>query len=178
MKLGWSKGFYMAVNVGYSIGWGYPSENSNGSRVFSTFYVLIGSSAVAASLGYFAQSMIASSKNWYAKALTEQKFKNASDLEKCIYWAKMNEGALQIIGMWFVWIVSMIIFSLCTVKWNFSQALYFAVSSLSTGGLWAIPSDSPEWYFGVGKRQHFFLLLPIYVDTFPIVMHLCLSWYY
>lgn len=66
MNLGWSKGFYMAVNVGYSIGWGYPSEFSDESRVFSTFYVLVGASAVAASLGYFAQAMIDSSKRWYA----------------------------------------------------------------------------------------------------------------
>lgn len=172
MKLGWSKGFYMAVNVGYSIGWGYPSENSNGSRVFSTFYVLVGSSAVAASLGYFAQSMIASSKNWYAKALTEQKFKSASSLEKCIYWAKMNESALQIIAMWFVWIVAMITFSLCTVKWNFSEALYFAVSSLSTGGLWAIPSDSPEWYFGIGTLFLSVLCSLCYCSHISVLRHI------
>ncbi len=141
----------MAVNVGYSIGWGYPIETSNGARAFSTIYVLIGASAVAASLGYFASSMIASSKNWYADALNQHQFKNATKFDKFISWAKMNEGPLKIVAVWVFWILCMIIFSLCTVKWNFGEALYFAVSSLSTGGLWAIPSDSPDWYFGIGE---------------------------
>jgi hypothetical protein len=143
----------MAVNVGYSIGWGYPSENSDASRVFSTFYVLTGASAVAASLGYFAQAMIASSKDWYAKALEQEKFQRATYLEKLIVYMKMNDGSLKIVAIWLLWILCMIVFSLATVQWNFSEALYFAVSSLSTGGLWAIPSDSPEWYFGVGKHR-------------------------
>lgn len=150
LDLGWSKGFYMAVNVGYSIGWGYPAEDSNGSRVFSTFYVLVGASAVAASLGFFAQSMIDSSKDWYASALNEEEMKSASWKGRAKLWIKMNEGALKVIATWLLWIVILIVFSLSTVKWNFTEALYFAVASLSTGGLWAIPSDSPDWYFGFG----------------------------
>lgn len=156
--LGWAKGLYMAVNVGYSIGWGFPVENSDAARGFSIIYVLVGASAVAASLGYFAQTMISSSKNWYAQALAEKEFKQASSFNKLIYWAQINEGALKIIGTWVLWIAAMIIFSMCTVEWDFVQALYFAVSSLSTGGLWAIPSDSPDWYFGVGKRGYLFFL--------------------
>jgi len=144
----------MAVNVGYSIGWGYPSEFSDESRVFSTFYVLVGASAVAASLGYFAQAMIDSSKRWYAKALAQQKFEHSTPREKLYLWVRLHEGSLKIVGIWITWILAMIVFSLCTVRWNFTNALYFAVSSLSTGGLWAIPSDSPEWYFGVGKCRH------------------------
>jgi hypothetical protein len=141
----------MAVNVGYSIGWGYPVENSDGSRVFSTIFVLVGASAVAASLGYFAQTMIASSKDWYAQALQKEKFEKATNYKKVIMYIKMNEGPLKTVAVWLLWIVLMIIFSMTTVEWNFTQALYFAVSSLSTGGLWAIPSDSPDWYFGIGK---------------------------
>lgn len=30
-KMGAAKGFYMAVNIGYSIGWGYPLDTSTGS---------------------------------------------------------------------------------------------------------------------------------------------------
>ena len=34
-------------------------------------------------------------------------------------------------------------------NWTFVEGLYFAVSSCSTGGLWAIPSDSPDSYFAI-----------------------------
>ena len=163
LDLGWSKGFYMAVNVGYSIGWGYPGEDSNGSRVFSTFYVLVGASAVAASLGFFAQTMIASSKDWYAAALHEEQMKTASWDVRAKLWIEMNDGALKVIATWFLWIVILIVFSLATVKWNFTEAMYFAVSSLSTGGLWAIPSDSPDWYFGFGETT---------LQTLCFILHL------
>lgn len=32
------------------------------------------------------------------------------------------------------------------VGWSFIDGLYFATSTLSTGGLNGIPSDSPDWY--------------------------------
>lgn len=147
---GWVKGFYMAVNIGYSVGWGYPVENTVGSRIFSMIYVLSGIFAVAVSLGYFAQSMISSSKNWYVTALRQEKFKTASLLRRIVLWRKMHAGSLRLVALWIVWIAAMVLFTMYTVQWRFTEALYFAVSSLSTGGLWPIPSDSPDWYFAVG----------------------------
>ena len=59
-----AKGFYMSVNVGYAIGWGYPSEENDSCILYSIFHVLVGSSVVAASLALFAQDLIISSKYW------------------------------------------------------------------------------------------------------------------
>lgn len=43
-NLGLVKGFYMAVNIGYSIGFGYPSEERNLNYLFfSSIYVLVSS---------------------------------------------------------------------------------------------------------------------------------------
>lgn len=148
----WSKGFYMAVNVGYSIGWGYPREDAIDIRMFSIVYVLVGIAGVATALGLFAQSIIASSKHWYSKATAQAKFAKATRLTRMRLWVKLHHKQFQIIGLWLAWVVLMIIFALWNIeRWDFPTALYFAVSSLSTGGLWAIPSDSPDWYFGVGK---------------------------
>jgi len=48
LDLGWGAGFYMAVNVGYSIGWGDISEKDHpNSQIFSVFFVLCGSSFVS-----------------------------------------------------------------------------------------------------------------------------------
>jgi hypothetical protein len=49
----------------YAIGWGYPVEKNDQEIWFSIFYVLMGASAVAAALGYFAQAMILKDKNWF-----------------------------------------------------------------------------------------------------------------
>lgn len=149
-ELGWAKGFYMAVNVGYSIGWGYPIEISEGARLFSTVYVLVGASAVAASLGYFGQALLVSSKEWYNEALLEAEDVSSKPLwRRCQVWLEQHDFAVKVLLLWMVWIASMIIFSCNRVGWSFIDGLYFAVSSLSTGGLFAIPNDSPDWYYGL-----------------------------
>ncbi len=156
-KMGWAKGFYMAVNVGYSIGWGFPVEINEGSRFFSTCYVLVGASAVGAALGFFGQNMVASSKEWFNDALVEaeKKKRDRSVMERLSAWCVRHDTAVKTIGAWVVWISAMILFSCVRVKWSFIDGLYFAVSSLSTGGLYAIPNDSPDWYFGIGEFRRF-----------------------
>ena len=38
MGLGFCKGYYMCVNVGYSIGWGYPVETQDNEYFFGTYH--------------------------------------------------------------------------------------------------------------------------------------------
>ena len=66
-NVGWAVGFYKAVDVGYSIGWGSFGEYDNSENVwFSVFFLLVGSSFVAYALGIFASHIIADNDNWYA----------------------------------------------------------------------------------------------------------------
>ena len=66
--------FYMSVNVGYSIGWGYPFDVTVGSKIFSVFYVLMGSSAISAALGMFAAKMVADNDSWFEDAVQLKEF--------------------------------------------------------------------------------------------------------
>ena len=141
----------MAVNVGYSIGWGYPNEINDITRIFSTGYVLIGASIVAASLAYFATSVISASQEWYATALEEEELGDSSLWTRFHAWVLLHQTALQLITIWFLIIAVLIALSIQQVHWDYSQAIYFAVSSLSTGGLWAIPKESPAWFYAIGK---------------------------
>lgn len=52
-------------------------------------------------------------------------------------------------SVWLVFVVSMITYSTIVVKWGLREALYFAISTLSTGGHWSIPNDSQDWLFGL-----------------------------
>jgi hypothetical protein len=173
-ELGWAKGFYMAVNVGYSIGWGYPLEKDDQILWYSIFHVLVGASAVAAALGFFAQSVIKSSRSWYQTALLEAQAKETNNLMKVWLWAKYNWDSLKIIFLWMAWISFMTIYTCNRVGWNFVDGLYNAISSLSTGGLWAIPSDSPEIdFFAIG----FFSAIgvPLMALAMSHVAKLCIS---
>ena len=154
---GWAKGFYMAVNVGYSIGWGYPVEPNDKVIWFSIFYVLSGASAVAAALGYFAQAVLDKRDEWYKNAELEEKHRGAMKYGnfrvRLTSWLIYNMNRIKPILVWAIWIIWAIIWSCYYIDWSFTQGVYFAISSLSTGGLWAIPHDAADSEYFIGKQH-------------------------
>ena len=154
-NLGFAKGFYHAVNIGYSIGWGYPSEEYFENYIwFSSVYVIVGASLVAVALGFFADKIVEDADNWFTNLLQHEEYKQniATDKPLCtriMAWMKFNIETVRAISLWIVWILLMILYSMVQVGWSFREAQYFAISSCSTGGHWSIPNDSPSWLFGV-----------------------------
>jgi len=63
------------------------------------------------------------------------------------YRLNYHSNSVTAISIWLLWILCLFIFAITEVKFDCIQALYFSISSLSTGGLYAIPVDSPDWYF-------------------------------
>ena len=144
----------MAVNVGYSIGWGYPMEEHENLLYLSSLYVVIGSSFVAIALGFFAQKIVEDADNWFAKLSQRQDYERDTAPGQPIFtrlnaFRKYHRSAIRAIGLWIAWLSFMILYSMLTVNWSFAQAQYFAISSLSTGGLWGLPSDAPDFVFGL-----------------------------
>jgi hypothetical protein len=58
------KGFYFAVNVGYSVGWGVLHERRLESKYFSVAYLLIGASAISGYLAYMIRHTIDKKGQW------------------------------------------------------------------------------------------------------------------
>ena len=159
-NLGLGKGFYHAVNIGYSIGWGYPSEEYFDNYIwFSSAYVIVGASLVAVALGFFADKIVEDADNWFTNLLQEEEYKTNIHIDqpiitRIIAYSKYNIESIRAIGLWILWITIMIIYSLIFIdndneNWNFREAQYFAISSCSTGGHWSIPNNSPDWLFGI-----------------------------
>jgi hypothetical protein len=48
-----------------------------------------------------------------------------------------------------LWVIVGVLWSCLSIKWPLIDGVYFSVSSLTTGGMWAIPDGSPDWYYGV-----------------------------
>lgn len=148
---GWVLGFYMAVDVGYSIGWGYPSEISDNNMVFSIFYILGGASLVAASLSAFAQGCISSSKSWHVTILKDEEIKNSDIFSRSRYWIISHQQNLLPIAFWLIWVGILAIYTCNKIGWSVVQGIYCAVSSYSTAGTWPIPLNaSDETYLMVG----------------------------
>jgi hypothetical protein len=153
--LGWASGFYMAVNVGYSIGWGDISEvGKPRSQLFSIIFVICGSSFVAAALGIFADSIVSDNHNWYenelrGKAYEEVMGSNARPVIKVRAFCNFHWEKLRSIVIWLCFLFIATIAAMDTNPWSFVNALYFAISTLSTGGLFAQTPGRPEWVYGM-----------------------------
>jgi hypothetical protein len=152
-SLGWSKGFYMAVNVGYSIGWGYPVEKETWMDWFSIVFLLFGAAAVAVVLVSLAEDTTRNRRDWFVQVLHEEKWIIRKEQEKrwFRYWIHENKFHLLALAYWFAFIAVMAGWSCYAVGWTMVEGLYFAISSCSTGGLKPIPTDSPNSSFVIGK---------------------------
>jgi hypothetical protein len=54
----WATSFFFALQGGLSVGFCAPVEHTDSSRLFTVFYILLGSSVVAGSLGQFAGQLL------------------------------------------------------------------------------------------------------------------------
>lgn len=154
--LGWAKGFYMMINVGYSIGWGYPTEVDRRGLWFSVFNVFVGATAISYGLRLFAQSVLSESKSWYAIALYERTMADmsVSRTTKMIEYTKTHSKKLLTISVFIIWVMAMVWWSSRTFqKWKIVQGVYFAVSSLSTGGMFPIPEGASDESYITGENS-------------------------
>jgi hypothetical protein len=159
LNLGWAKGFYMAVNIGYSIGWGDISESGEPSSLwFSTVYVLCGASFIAAALGFFAQSIVEDRNNWYENEIRQAKYERKMEeairvgnyLRIAKLWRNHNKEKVRSIVLWMLFIIIATGSVLDQHReWGFIEGLYFAVSSLSTGGHYSIPGNAEDWEYAL-----------------------------
>lgn len=63
-EFGWQMGFYMAINVGYSIGWGYPLDPNEGSEWFSVCYIIFGATIALAGVVFLIRLSLENRKSW------------------------------------------------------------------------------------------------------------------
>ncbi len=156
LDLGYMRGFYFAVNVGYSIGYGDMTETIDQSQIFSTVYVIVGASFIGAGLGFFAEKILSESDDWYLRAQQEVVFEThlagqSNMLNSGILFIRFHWNRLRVLVLWLLFIIICVICCIELNDWSFTTALYFAVSSLSTGGLVSLPLNSPDsYYFAVG----------------------------
>lgn len=147
-NLGWEKGFYTAISVGYSIGeekmkyhfknldawlkiegWGYPKEQNWQCILFSIFYCLIGLSIICAFLAYFMDTLATRSKRFKLNKLVDIPTHSGTMSRIC---TKFNENKEIIISstVWILLNIAMVIWATLEVEgWNVVDGIYCAVST-------------------------------------------------
>lgn len=132
--------------------------------LFSIGFELIGSSAVAYSLQIFAECILLDNREWYIKAIKREQneeFKNSKNYcLKFFSWIREHSESLIPICLCFFWLFGGALVAYYYIQnWNPYESVYFAFSSLATGGQQPIPSDSPHHYFLIGNFFHFCVII-------------------
>ena len=144
MQMSFYRGFYMSVNVGYAIYW-TTEEDSPSTKAFSVLNVILGQLVTTVALAYFAVRL---KNDWYAEAEEKKRLDVVNEkshlmyyiLMKCVYFLRNN--IIHCLSV--IWLTFGVVWSLHAIEWSFMDALYFSVTSLSTGGIWSIPEDSSD----------------------------------
>jgi hypothetical protein len=125
---------------------------------FTIFYILFGSSLVAAALAMFVETMQKDRDQWYTNELQERMYQvrvlqyNTNPFMQFYYFIEYHQLKFRPI---FLWLAMILISSLVSWQlqkdWHFITALYFSVAALSTCGAVALNENSAHWeYFAVG----------------------------
>jgi hypothetical protein len=135
---------------------GYPLEKNYDMIWFSIFNIFVGATALSYCLRVFAISVMSDSKSWYAVAMYERTMldENVSRWKKIKEASKTHKKKLVSISLFIVWVMAGVTWSTYVFdRWKFVQGLYFAVSSLSTGGMYPVPRGASDSCYIIGKLK-------------------------
>ena len=89
---------------------------------------------------------------WHQTELKRKEYERAmtapNDIGNLCYksalWFDWHKNKFIPVAAWVGWLIWGAVWAREETDWSVAQTLYFAVSSLSTGGLWGLPTDSDE----------------------------------
>lgn len=176
---GWALGTYYAVNVGFNIGWNWEIEESDDSKIFSLFYLVTGFFLLALLVVFISEVSLNRERRYkhfvrYIEYLEYEEEVKAGLAEPesfgdtCNRWAIQNYVTLALCAILFLWVVVGVIWSCLVLEWSVLDGLYFSLSSLSAGGMYSLPDDTPEYVYGV-TAVYAAVGIPVMILTFGFI---------
>ena len=150
MNVSYMKGFYSSVNVGYSIYW-TADERDSVEKAFSVVHLLIGQVFMSVLMAVVASNLIITKSVWYGEKQLQEQLKlqrlNDSTPQLMLHYIQYFISKYKVSVLFFVWLALGATWSCLTVRWPVIQGVYFAITSLSMGGIWSIPENSEDSSF-------------------------------
>lgn len=141
------KGFYTSVNVGYSIYW-TTDETDAVEKAFSIVHLLIGQVYMSILMAVVASNLIITKRVWYGEKLLQEQLQRQrmqDSVPQLIYhYLQYCFSKHKVSFLFIFWLALGVTWSCSTINWPFVQGCYFAITSLSMGGIWPIPENSED----------------------------------
>ena len=154
---GWSKGHFYAVNVGMNIGWGWTEEESDGSKAFSIIYLLVGFTLLALFVVIIGEQTYSGEQRRKALVRHLEYVELQREVEaglvqpeslgqQLLRFFRQHTIPLHLFVAWLLYVAVGVIWSTLVVEeFSVLDGFYFILSSLSAGGMYSLPDDSPEY---------------------------------
>lgn len=175
-EYGWAKGIYYAVNVGFNIGWNWSLEESDGSKVFSIFYLITGFLLLALLVVFVAEVSLNRERRRQHFVRYIEYLEFQLDVASGRAAPETIEEALKRHYVQnFITITSTIVlivyvgigalWSYLALGWDALDGFYFSLSSISAGGMYSIPTEADDAVYA-GAAVYAAAGIPLMVLTF------------
>lgn len=121
--------FYYAMDAGLSIGFCYPADPNDWSKLFTTFYVLLGSSVISGACGVFAASALPR-RGQVFKGVEPQR----GWWRTLLQWYREHRAVIIMNAVWIFWLTWGSVYAYLYEKMTPTASVYWAMTTLATGG--------------------------------------------
>jgi hypothetical protein len=148
-NLGWARGLFMSVSVGWSIDWtmdGLIAFDSPLSKLFTIYHTSLGVLFGGVTVMYIAQEVGKNKDNWILQIIKMKELDAAAATDG--WWddiqglVRVHLPTLRIITVFFVWFAfGLLWFPLTNTEYTVAKNVDFLLSTLTTAGYVCLPSS-------------------------------------
>lgn len=149
---GWDWGFsyYYAMSLGSQTGFGISYIESEGSKIFSSFYMICAYCGFSLTLIWMTTCVLVKHKsNWYKSLLYDREIAKDDGKRFWMYYYYLEYiHAINILGLLLIFVVFGVLFYNLYVEMDTTDSFYFVISAMTATGAMSIPDESDDWVYG------------------------------
>lgn len=150
---GWEWGFsyYYAMSLGSQIGFGTASIESEGSKIFSCFYMICSYCGFSLTLIGITTCILVHKSDWYKSLIYEREIAKDDGTRFWLpyyYYYLEYIHAINILGLLIIFMVFGLLFYNLYVELDTTDSFYFVISVMTATGTMSIPDGSDDWVYG------------------------------
>lgn len=128
--------WYFSIQAGFGVGYGALTVRTQGMEIFLIIHLFLGAISISFLIAYLISRMIDSSEK---KKKSKARITKEELGEPVIGWKSWVIGSILLLLV----IVMGVLYGMLYEKWNFTESLYFIISTCQTSGLLA-PAIKPK----------------------------------
>jgi len=143
----WGFSFYYAMSLGSQTGFGISYMESDGSKTFSSFYMICAYTGFSLTLIWMTSCVLVHKSDWYKNLLNDREIGKDNRKGFWLYYLDYIH-AINILWLVVIFFLLGILFYNLYVGFDTTDSFYFVISAMTATGAMSIPDESEDWVYG------------------------------